>query len=373
METSPVTRARQVLVRAIGFTPQSSNSQLRLSHETANQLVAQARSQRVLGPLASALERGVVELPDDVRQRALNAHEAALWWCLELEHRLIEVRRQFQAAGGVDHLVVKGPAVAHLDAPDPACRTFADIDLLVASRHLDQAVSILIEMGAVRTNPARRPGFDQRFVKGIGTTFDDGVGVDLHRTLCGGAHGFRIPIERMFASAEPFDIGGHQFLAPGRVHRFLHACYHAVIDSNQFPLHTLHDLARYLCGANPIPVEEAVAEARVWRGEAVLAEAVAATIYTFNLDVPAWSQWLNTRPVERAEHRLLAQQRSPTLVPVHWSTVRELTWPDRARFLWAVAAPSREVLEARGQTRITRLVQAAGRTLPNWRRWHRQT
>ena len=53
-------------------------------------------------------------------------------------------------------------------------------------------------------------------------TCGDGIEIDVHRTLCVGALGQRIPLDELFKSPEQFDIGGQQFAALSLPHRALH-------------------------------------------------------------------------------------------------------------------------------------------------------
>jgi len=323
-------------------------------------LVNRAVVEGLLGPLVACIDSGALTAPAEVVDRAVLAHERAMWWSLMLEQRLLAIDEWFRAAGGVEYMVVKGPAVAHLDAVDPFLRSFGDLDLLVAGHSMDQALSVLEKNGAERAKPARRPGFDARFGKGVGTAFADGIQVDVHRSLCGGAHGFRIPLHRLFASPDHFTLDGRQIPAPSRTHRALHACYHAVASSSRPPIRTLRDLGWYLSEGDLTPAVLG-AEARLWRGEAVLAEAVESTITTLGLDLPEWQRWLSANPVDPAERRLLAKDRGRSNMPFHWSTVRELSWPDRAAFLWGVAMPSKELLRSRNQTPLSRVVSGVKR------------
>lgn len=326
----------------------------------AEALVDLAVGHGLTGQLVAALDAGAIDVPEPVHHHAVDAHEGSLWWCLLVERRLLEIDQWFRNAGGVDYQVVKGPAVAHLDEIDPSLRSYGDLDLLVAGPSMDRALEVLMAHGAVRARPAQRPGFDARFAKGIGTRFNDGIEVDVHRSFCDGAHGFRIPLDRVFATAEQFAIGGRPLPTPAKAHRALHACYHAVIGSSTPPLRTLRDLGWYLSDTDLPPVVLA-AEAQAWRGEAVLAQAVRITLDTLHLPLPAWRAWLARTPIDPAESRLIERDREPTNLPFRWSTVRELRWPDRAAFAWAVAFPSPEVLRARGQTPVSRVVNGIRR------------
>jgi hypothetical protein len=320
-----------------------------LDADRAGGLVARATSERVLGPVLAAVENGDIELPDEAMGPAIAAHRGSMLWCLQLELRLLEVADWFRDAGGVEFLVLKGPSVAHLDEVDPSLRSFADLDLLVHERDMDRAIATLTAHGAARRIPQRRPGFDRRFTKGVGLCCDDGVEIDVHRTLCLGALGFRIPLDDLFDDPDHFELAGERFAAPKLEHRALHAAYHAMVGSPAPALRTLRDLAGYLSRPE-LPPGVLVPEARRWGGETVLAEAVRATLDTLSFEAPAWREWLNASTLVQRDLALIERSRTPSNWPVEMSVLRELGWRDRAVLTWAVAFPSREVLEDRGQS-----------------------
>lgn len=181
---------------------------------------------RLTGPLLAAAASGDVELSPELEADLVERQHGALLWCIQLEVRLLEVREAFDAAGGVEHLVIKGPAIAHLDALDPSVRTFADVDLLVAAHDIDRAVAVLTAMGGTLPWAERRNGFDRRFAKSVTPTLPDGVEFDLHRTPADGVFGHRIPLDRLFADPDHFEIGGVSFGALSLKHRLLHSAYH---------------------------------------------------------------------------------------------------------------------------------------------------
>lgn len=356
---SPARLLRQV---AAWLVPGSADIEPLADPTRAGELVDLAQGERLLGPLLVAVDAGALELPAEVVERLVEQHEQAMLWCLHLETRLLEIADWFDHAGGVEFRVLKGAAVAHLDDVDPSLRFFADIDLLIAANDMDAAIVVLESHDADRHLPQRRPGFDRRFGKGVGMRCADGVEVDIHRTLTGRAHGFRIPLDALFADPEPFPLGGRAFQALSAPHRTLNAAYHAIAGSPVPPLRTLRDLAGYMTRPDLGP--EAIAPiADDWRGTAVLAEALAATLDAFSFDAPAWRDWLAAIEVDPTETALLMRGRRPIRLPVEWTTVRELSWRDRAAFLWAVGAPSAEVLQQRGVGPVTRIRRGLRRTL----------
>lgn len=312
-------------------------------------LVTAAEVERLLGPLHHAVMTGAVDFPDDATAYLAARHEAALVWCLMLEVRLLEVRDWFNAGGGVEHLVIKGPAVAHLDEVDPSLRSFADIDILVTGADVDRAVAILEQHGATRPWPERRPGFDRRFAKSVTMTSPDGIEIDLHRSLCDGVYGGRLSLGDLFAEATTFELGGELVGALSRPHRLLHAVYHAVLGSPTPRLSSLRDIAKYLSAADLSPAI-VVPIAQRWRGEAVLATAVAATLDTLDISAPRWARWRTGHYVERRELALIARQKSEgsSFGRAKLDLVRELPrLGPKAAYIRAVLWPTGEHLQAR--------------------------
>lgn len=316
-------------------------------------LVSLAESERLLGALQFAVASGALALPATAAGVLAERQAATMAWCLKLEVRLLELREWFAEAGGVRHRVIKGPAVAHLDEADPSLRSFADLDVLVAAEHVDRAVAVLERHGARRPWPERRPGFDRRFAKSVTMTCPDGIEVDLHRTLCDGVYGVRIPLGDLFEAPDRFHLGGTTVPALSRPHRLVHAAYHAVLGSPAPRLHSLRDIARYLASADLTP--EAVRPvARRWRGEAVLTTAVAAALDALPFAAPAWEEWRTEIRVDPREKELVGRSRAEgsSLGPAKLDMWRELPGLRRkALYAAAVLWPTRAHLEARGRTR----------------------
>lgn len=322
-------------------------------------VVTEADAHGLLGPLVAATTLGAVELSAAETERARDLHAATMEWCMILERRLLDIDEAFARAGAVRYLVVKGPAVAHLDEADPSLRSFGDLDLLVAGDDMDRALALIAGLGATRRLPERRAGFDRRFVKGVGTAYPDGIEIDVHRTLCCGALGHLIPLDDIFANSEPFDLVGRRIPAPSATHRMLHACYHAMVGSAAPPLRTVRDIAvQLLCGPTP---EAVAAQARLWTGDAVLAAGVRAAIDTFAIDAPEWDEWLARTVIDPAGQRLLDAAHDEPGVLLDRGVLRVLPWSQRLPYLWAVAFPSAEVLAQRDQSRLARVTDALSR------------
>ena len=317
---------------------------------TGGALLGTGQANGVLGPLLFSLP----DSADDLREQVSAAYEPVLLWCLELELRLLEVKAWFDDAGGVEFLVLKGPAVAHLDEIDPSLRSFADIDLLIPSRDMDRALAVLQRHGAERRIPEHHRGFDRRFSKGVGLTCGDGIEIDVHRTLCVGALGQRIPLDELFEAPEHFDIGGQRFAALSLPHRALHAAYHAVMGSPTPALKTLRDLAGYLTRPALTPAL-LVPEAHQWGGATVLARAVAAAFANLTFDAPEWQAWLDGFNPDGGDEDLIRHSQYESAAPFDMSFIRELPWRDRVAYVWGTAWPSQQTLDSRGVTHWGRI------------------
>ena len=144
---------------------------------------------------------------------------------------------------GVELRVLKGSAYAHLDYPEPALRSFVDLDLLFRPAHFDRAVAVLTGAGFTRILAEPRPGFDRRFDKGT-TLRRQGVELDLHRTFVLGPWGLRVDIDALWDAGTEFTVGGRQLTALSAPNRFLHACYHAALGDWPLRLGSLRDVAQ---------------------------------------------------------------------------------------------------------------------------------
>lgn len=354
-QSAPGSVGEALLLVAGWGLPGAGDRDWSLTGEEANDLVLRAKANGLLGPLTACVDGGGLTLPEEAVEAAIHEHEAAQWWCLQIEQMLAAVDSWFEAAGGVQYRVLKGAAVAHLDDVDPALRSFGDLDLLVAAADMDRALGVLVDHGGERVFPPRRPGFDRRFAKGTGQILFDRVEIDVHRTLADGGFGYRIPADRLFADPEAFQVADRTVLALSRPARALHACYHAVATTKTPTLRSVRDLGWYLSAPDLQP-DALVAEIGRWRGELVLGETVRLTTTTLGVRLDGWEQWAEAVVATRRDQALLDRSRRPSARPFEWSTLREIRWQDRPAYLYAVAVPSREVLDSRGQNHRTRLV-----------------
>jgi hypothetical protein len=254
-------------------------------------LIQAVRYHRLAGLLAAAVHDGDLSATQEQREEALGTHATAMRLCLELEADLLQTAELF-ARCGVQHRVLKGPAFAHLDYPDPAMRSFADIDLLVRSDHFDLAVEALTTAGFERKFAEVRSGFDRRFGKGASFRGPTGHELDLHRTFVMGPFGLALNLDDLWASSEQFQIAGRSFDTLDADQRFLHACYHAAIGRARPRLSPLRDLVGMLQRKQRgVDVDRALALSERWQSSAVVARAVELAWDAFALPDDPLARW----------------------------------------------------------------------------------
>ena len=173
------------------------------------------------------VDAGLVDLSEAQRVEPSERHESEMVACLELEAMMLTGIEVLTAAG-VAPVVLKGPALAHLIAADPAQRSFGDIDLLVRADHVARALTALRAEGAERLVPELSPGYDRRFAKSI-TVGWDRFELDLHRTLAPGPYGLLIDQDSLHGATVDLVVGGRRLSTLDLDRHLVHACYHAVL------------------------------------------------------------------------------------------------------------------------------------------------
>jgi hypothetical protein len=300
------------------------------------------RTDRISGLLASAVQAGEIviapgsetghqiELIDDDWHEALHA-------CVLVEALLVRVAARLDDIG-TRWLVTKGPAVAHLDFPDTAVRTFADVDLVI---HPDDWDAVLGLFEVDRVGRSRALDFVKRYGKGWTVMVDD-MEVDLHLRFAIGSFGARCRMAECFERTDTFVLADRRVPALVAEYRLLHACYHACLGGNA-ELRAFRDVAQ-LAVCSPAAAERTWAIARAWGVEAVVAAAVREAWRRLRLpmDHPAVvaAQRVATSRADRAAIAVFARHdrfRRQSL-----TTLAVLPVRDRPRFVYTAWKMSRE-------------------------------
>ena len=338
-------RARELLGHVVAWDLEGCDAPLpdrALAAGEWGRVLDLSRTQRAEAPLARAIAAGALVATADQQDQANRAHRAAMSLVLLLERDLLDLHRRLVGAG-VDPIVLKGAATAHLDEPDPAARGFGDIDLLVPAAALATAIDVVERAGGARRHLEPRPGFDVRFSKGVSFRFSHNCEIDLHRTLAPGPFGLRVDLDDLVATRETFTIAGTELHALDRGSRFLHACYHAVLG-DAFPrLTTLRDIVR-TAPRTDHECRVVLGRAQRWHSTAVVATAVDHTVQAFGWRAPEpLGTWARRSPQPRDQQRWLAayagEGRLPALQAIlGLGAVDGLT--DRLAYARAIALPA---------------------------------
>ena len=267
-------------------------------------LFDRAVDERAVSLLACAVAEGLIcATPAQAEQLGIG-HEAAMRSCVWLERWTLEVVQLF-ADAAIEVRLLKGPAVAHLDYPDPAWRAFGDIDVLVPSAQYDDAIRLLLAVGGRRRSQEVRPGFDRRFGKGACVTLLNGVQVDVHRTLASGPFGLTVDLGELFRRSEVVTLADRPVPVLSRELRLVHACYHAALGDTTPRVVALRDVAQML-GSTELDFDEVRRIGKRWRAEIVLARAISLTWDALQLAATPVSEWATAFSGDRFERSALS-------------------------------------------------------------------
>lgn len=323
-------------------------------------LLEAASQERLTGTLQWAVWSGRLPATDTQVRELFDLHLTAAAHVVRLEQELA-VASSALADEGIAHRVLKGPAVARLDYPDPGMRTFTDIDILVPNAEMAAAVRALGYLGYQRRLPALRDRYDYRFAMSVPLVSRDGLEIDVHRTLISGPASVRMDLRGVWDGGQPVHIAGRDIHALTQEQRLVHASI-AVAARPQPPTGpALRDLAQMLLAPGLDP-DAALVTANRWDVRPLLSHAVALTVAALGLADDALGWWTRTTGRAPTDPEPLAgdwarwlplyQGAIDSRPPLATETVRQLEPRQRAAFMLAVVAPHRSYLRSRGVGRL---------------------
>ncbi|MDO8362945.1 MAG: nucleotidyltransferase family protein [Actinomycetota bacterium] len=338
---------------------------LALAPTEVAQVLSAAAHEGLVCLLGAALDGGLVHVDTASASQVEAAWAEAMARVVQLDGLLLEVHACLTAAG-IDTRVLKGVAIATLDEPDAAWRSYNDIDVLVpATRLLDAADALAVRGMRPAAAPVGRR-WAARHAKSLTLTHPSGAQVDLHRMLAAGVFGARLRNDCLFERGREFSVGGRVMTALADQHRFLHACYHAALGGTRGTRHQ-RDVLLLAQAVGPDAVEP------LWPEGWSPAVVAAALRWAGGGDAtlpPAWDEWLRSVCIDPADAALLNSYGGSyrELAMAEWRATKGLL--PRVRFAAALVWPSSENLRARGRSRWGNLrsLAGAGRTLGTRRR-----
>jgi hypothetical protein len=259
---------------------------------------------RLDGFLAVAAAEGVVVLDAKTTGALTEQWHAALRAAVSLEAVVVRTAAVLDASE-VRYRLTKGAAVAHLDYPDPAVRTFGDVDLVVHPEDWTAALGSLEGAGYHRKAVEIPYDFDRRYGKGATLLDPHGYEVDLHRRFAIGRYGVTSLMADVFGGADCIELAGRRVAVLTPEYRLLHACYHAALGGFR-RLRAFRDVAQLVL-VTGVSVDAVMSIAARWRAKVVVAAALAETWRRLDLD-PTAPELCGTLglPIGRGDRRALA-------------------------------------------------------------------
>ena len=291
-----------------------------------------ARFDRCMPLLYHLLLDTPTDLAEDQRRDVRQYFHAAMCRCVQLEHHSI-VLAGLLGDHGIQSVLLKGGATAHLAYPDPSWREFSDIDLLVRPGDLARAIELIESASWLQGYPL--PLGHERFTHAV-TFIQDSMELDLHQRIAHRALGRLLPTEDLMARAVQFNVAGTALGALDDVDRFIHSAVHAVASgrSGQRP----SSLADILMVAERRPeLAEAVLDrAESERVRSLVERGIRDAYSAAQLSPPdAWSEAMN-RAIKRRDRLVdfayLDSRRRPGLEEVAHLRLLEGWW-ERIRYI----------------------------------------
>ncbi len=159
---------------------------------------------------------------------------------------LSEIIDRFTIAG-IDSIVLKGAALAHMIYPSPGLRPMRDIDVLVGSAAAVDAQRILEEIGFDAPSEHRVKTMRHHHHLPIASCVRDGlrVSIEVHHDAVSGDYPDRIRFGRLASPPQTVAAGAHEFKAFGHIDMLRHLCLHTFEPAAETRLAGVADIVGY--------------------------------------------------------------------------------------------------------------------------------
>lgn len=332
-----------------------------------SELVDAASTEGLLGLLLAAITADAFPVTATQATQLRQLATESVAYCLRLEGELLRADTILRALG-VPLRVLKGPAAARLEYPDPTVRTFMDIDLLVRSEDFDRAVAGLTGAGYERRRPQLRRGFDRSFGKAVCFRSPHGTPLDVHRTFVTGPFGLKVHLDDLWVPGAPFDVAGRTFAALPTEARLLHACYHAALGDSPPRLVPHRDIAQIILAGN-FDEHRLRKLATRWKADAVVATGIAATWDLLGIgDTTALSTWARRYRISTADRRALSLRHNNYAAKNVAALSAVAGLRRKATFLRALVLPEHGYVAGRKRSRAAHIVRGLQQLRPTDRR-----
>jgi hypothetical protein len=333
---------------------------IRLDASSEDDFLAGVGRERLGGLAIAATESGALTLSPEALDDLHARHEHQLALDLRLERILVDSASMLDRER-IAYRALKGPVLAHGVYGDPALRSFGDVDLLVRGSSFDAAAHALGALGFGRRFAEPRPGFDARFSKGACLEREDGMELDLHRTLAPGAFGILLERVDLFARpADVFQLGSHSIAGLDRELAFVHACFHAALGDHPPRFVPLRDIVQILAaGVDDEAVIELATSVRCGAVFQRAFELVDAELHVrLEGRLPAWARAHQPSRFDRWALQSYARDDRSYAGQVTSSMWALGSMRDRFAYGAALMFPSRDYVSARERGYTRRLARA---------------
>jgi putative nucleotidyltransferase-like protein len=191
-----------------------------------SKLLDLAERHAVMPLLAEGARRlGDDAVPAEARTTLADTARTQALFTLRMSAELLRIAEAF-AAGGVDMLVVKGPALALQAYGDAAMRSYGDLDLLVRDRDIARATRLMLEAGFTAQIPLRAIAAGKIPGQYTFRRPEAGLLVELHNDKTMRYYPRPLALEAWFARQAGVRMDGRDIPAPSVEDHLILVCVH---------------------------------------------------------------------------------------------------------------------------------------------------